>query len=98
MKIIDLAVEASEFCVRRTDVSLPKIKALVLEALEANTELEINWVNVKVLTPSYIDELIPGFILKFGEEKVKKLVKFNPQLTGFLSEQVIRGVKNRTSV
>ncbi len=98
MKIINLAVEASEFCVRRTDASLPKIKDLVLEALNTNTELEINWINVKVLTPSYIDELIPGFILKFGEEKVNKLIKFNPLLTGFLAEQVIRGVKNRISV
>ena len=93
IKFIDLG---GEFCTRRTSVGIPKILALIEGAILKNENVICDWTEVKILTPSFIDEIIPQIIIKYGKPKYDQLVSFDPILTGFLADQVDRGVKNRT--
>lgn len=95
VKLVD---HAGEFCTRRNSPGLPALRKLIESALEANTPIEIDRVGVKILTPSFIDELLPGIVLKFGDETVERLVTFRPPLEGFLKEQVTRGLQARRAV
>jgi hypothetical protein len=54
-----------------------------------------DWTGVKILTPTFIDEIFPELIIKHGLDKIEKLITFTPKLTGFLAHQLERGVKNR---
>ncbi|PIU01251.1 MAG: hypothetical protein COT74_01745 [Bdellovibrionales bacterium CG10_big_fil_rev_8_21_14_0_10_45_34] len=93
--IIRLVEIAGEFCTRRNMPALAEIKKILVEKLEKQEPVEISTAGVKILTPSFIDELIPDLINQYGEEKVTSLISFNPPLEGFLKEQISRGVKNR---
>jgi hypothetical protein len=93
IKFLDLG---GEFCTRRTSEAIPRIKALIEKALLNNENIVCDWTGVKILTPSFIDEIIPELIIKYGATKIQKHVSFRPVLTGFLSHQVERGVKNRS--
>ncbi len=96
MKEINLAIESSEFCVKRTDPNLPKIIELLDQAVLKQSPIQVEWSQVKILTPSYIDELLPKLIIKHGEANFWKYVQFKPALTGFLHDQIAIGVKNRS--
>lgn len=84
-----------EICNKRTLPGIQKIKEKIKQALDSNQNLTIDRTGVKVLTPSYIDELIPQFNIDYGKDKVSKLIQFSPPLEGFLAEQVERGTNLR---
>ena len=93
--IIKFVEIGGEFCTRRTSDAIPKIKAMIEEALLKNENVVCDWTGVKILTPSFIDEIIPELTIRHGSIKIQKYVSFNPELTGFLSHQIERGVMNR---
>jgi len=86
------------FCTRRNSTAIPTIIAKIEEAIKANESVICDWNGVKILTPSFVDEIIPHLIIKYGEEKINSLVSFDPKLEGFLAEQILRGVNARKSV
>lgn len=86
-----------EFCTRRTSEAIPKIVERIEKAISENSKVICDWNGVKILTPSFIDEIVPQIIIKYGKAKYDETVSFEPQLTGFLANQVVRGVVNRSS-
>lgn len=94
--IIKLVDFSGEFCTNRKNEGLIRVIAELKKALQSEEKVIISSNGVKILTPSYIDELIPPLAIEFGVEKVEKMITFSPPLTGFLLEQLNRGVKNRT--
>jgi hypothetical protein len=94
--VINFLELGGEFCSRRTSEAIPLIKAQIEKALQNHSDIVCDWTGVKILTPSFIDEIIPPLILIYGADRVQKHVSFKPELTGFLSHQVERGVKNRS--
>lgn len=95
MKLIRLYEISGEFCTRRNSPSLPHLRHLIEEEIVSGNQVQIDTSQVKILTPSFIDELIPPLIIKHGKELVDRLVTFSPPLTGYLKEQVERGTKSR---
>ncbi len=96
--IIDLKAEAGEFCTVRTHPKLPNLIHKIKEALLKGESVEIQWSHVKILTPSFLDELIPPLMIELGYDLLKQKVTFNPPLTGFLAEQPDRGFSNRKKI
>ncbi len=94
--IINLKEHSGEFCTARKNKGLSQVIQILKMALEKNEKITISTTGVKILTPSYIDELIPPLVIIFGSEKIKQLVSFSPPLTGFILEQIDRGIKNRS--
>jgi len=92
---LHLAEIGGEFCTQRTAPSLPNLRSLIEACIEKQEPVEIETIGVKILTPSFIDELIPPLIVKFGEARIQSLITFNPPLTGFLKEQIERGTRLR---
>ena len=92
IKLVDVA---GEFCTSRKSVALPDLRSMLEKHIANQEPLIISREGVKILTPSFIDELLPGLILKFGEKQVRQFVKFEPPLDGYLAEQVHRGVAAR---
>lgn len=93
--IVQLIDFGGEFCTSRKSPAIQKLHELIENCIRKNSPLEISRDGVKVLTPSFIDELLPPLIMKHGEEKVLSLVKFSPPLNGYLEEQVHRCVAAR---
>jgi len=60
-----------------------------------NEILEINTEKIKLIGPSFIDEILPPLILQYGEDKILEIVKFTPDLQGYSKDQILIGVKNR---
>ena len=94
LRLLDVG---GEFCTRRNSPSLPPLIKTLESAIEANTGVEIDRDGVKILTPSFIDELIPPLMVKYGEDVVNKLIKFTPPLDGFLKDQLARGLRARSA-
>lgn len=86
-----------EFCTSRKSPALEKLREKIEECIRSKTPLQISREGVKVLTPSFVDELLPPLILKHGESEVSQIVTFEPALDGYLEEQVHRGVAARKS-
>lgn len=94
-KIIHLIEIGGEFCTERTSTSLNEMKKRLRTNIQRNEKTIIDTKGVKLITPSYVDELIPPLMIEFGAEKTLNLIEFLPPLQGFLSEQVDRGYRAR---
>lgn len=92
---IKLVEIGGEFCTSRKAPSIAGLRQQLDSCLENDKSVVIETAGVKILTPSYIDELIPPLMVKHGEAKVLNLIEFTPPLTGFLKEQLTRGLANR---
>lgn len=92
---IKLADIAGEFCTTRNSPGLPQIISILKDCLDRNENVEIELTGVKLLTPSFIDELIPPLIIKYGKEKIDQSIVFRPALVGFVKDQIDRGVQQR---
>ena len=94
--IINLAEVVGEFCVLRTDPQIPKLREIITQAILAEEVITIDWTQVKILTPSFLDELLPPLMISLGgKEKVMEKISFVPILTGFLAQQLDRGYQLR---
>ena len=92
IKLIDFG---GEFCTKRTSSAIPKIKNLIIECMNKNDVLEIDTEKVKLIGPSFIDEILPPLMIQYGSEVILKSVKFIPDLEGYTKDQIAIGVKNR---
>ncbi len=88
---------AGEFCTKRDNSGIPIIIEKIETALTKNENIVCNWEGVKILTPSFIDEIMPKLIIKYGREKIDRSLSFSPPLEGFLAHQIERGIINRTN-
>lgn len=93
--ILKLYDFSGEFCSRRTTPGLKELKEQIRLHILNNTPITLSSENVKLITPSYIDELLPSLMVELGKEKVLNLIKFSPPLTGYALEQIERGYTNR---
>jgi hypothetical protein len=93
--ILKLYDYSGEFCTRRTTTGLQEIKLILRKSITSNTPIILSLEKVKLITPSYIDELLPDLMAEFGKEKVLGLVKFDQALNKYVAEQIERGFKNR---
>lgn len=86
---------SGEFCSRRTTPGLQNLKKKLHQLLTTNTSVLLSTAKVKIITPSYVDELLPSLMIEFGKDKVLTLIKFDPPLAGYAAEQIERGYNNR---
>lgn len=94
---INLLDIGGEFCTRRTSPAIPIIISKIEECLKLSQKLLINTVGVKLVGPSFIDEILPALIIKYGSDAVLSTVTFDPPLEGFTKDQIEIGVRNRTA-
>ena len=94
---INLIDFGEEFCTKRTSTTIPKLKKLIVECMNNNEVLEINTEKVKLIGPSFVDEILPSLIIQYGADRILKSVKFAPELQGYSKDQIAIGVKNRIS-
>jgi hypothetical protein len=92
---INLLDYGGEFCTRRSSPAIPIIISIIESCISKNENLEIDTTGVKLIGPSFIDEILPRLIIKYGSEKVLGIVTFSPPLEGYTKDQVTIGVKNR---
>jgi hypothetical protein len=65
IRLVDIG---GEFCTRRTDPSLARLRETVEACIANGQAVEIDLTGIKILTPSFIDELIPPLNVKFGSD------------------------------
>ncbi|MFN8945133.1 MAG: hypothetical protein ACK5WZ_10995 [Pseudobdellovibrionaceae bacterium] len=92
IKLVDFG---GEFCTSRKSPAIEKLREVIEKSIQSNTPIEILRDGVKVLTPSFIDELLPPLVIQYGEEQVMGIISFLPPLDGYLKEQLHRGVAAR---
>ena len=90
---IKLLESVGEFCTRRNNPHLEKIKEKIRTQLMENNSVCIDRTGIKALTPSFIDELVSPLVIELGRDKIDQCLSFDPPLEGYLSEQVERGVR-----
>ena len=95
-KTIRLAQECGPFCTERTHPKLPWLRSEIEKALQHKQSISFDRTNVKILTPSFIDEMLSELAIKFGIDAIQEFVTFNPSLEAFFLEQIGRGVRLRS--
>lgn len=93
--VILLLSECGEFCTERSHPGLPALRKKLRDALEKGERVEIHRQGVKLLTVSFIDELIPALALEFGLDVFEKAITFSPPLERIYLEQIKRGMRLR---
>lgn len=96
LKTIVLHKICSEFCTERTSPGLDTLHHEVQSALDAGETIQIDRSGVKILTTSFIDELLSALAVRFTIEKVRNQILFSPELEPMHWEQVERGVRLRS--
>ena len=94
-KTIHLEPECGPFCTERTHPKLPWLRSEIENAIISKQEICIDRANVKILTPSFIDEMVSETAKKFGIQVVHQYVKFEPPLETVYLRQIERGVRLR---
>lgn len=95
MKRIVLKDLFGEFC---TDRHLPEIQMLkrtIENEIKADSPVTLDRSGVKLLSVSFIDELLGDLAVQHSREKIKDLVLFNPPLENIYEEQIDRSVRLR---
>ena len=90
-----LAAEAGEFCTERSHGELPRLRTHIRKIIEDGDSIVIHRDGVKMLTTSFIDELLSATALDLSFEIVRASVFFLPELEDLYWEQVTRGVRLR---
>ncbi len=96
-QVLDVFLISGDMCIRRTTPGIDFIKQKIETAIQKNEKIIFDWCKVKVMTVSFIDEIMPELIIKYGPEILEKNIEFNPELTGFLKDQLDNGVKSRVN-
>lgn len=96
-QVLDIFLISGDMCIRRTTPGIDLIKKKIEIAIQKNEKIIFDWSKVKVMTVSFVDEIMPELIIKYGNEILEKNIEFNPPLTGFLKDQLDNGVKNRVN-
>ena len=89
---------SGEFCTRRTTPGLLELKETLRRELGKGTFVILSLEGVKIITPSYIDELLPTLMIELGKEKVLGQIKFEPKLNKYVEGQIERGYRARVPV
>jgi hypothetical protein len=95
--ILDIFLISGDMCIRRTTPGISMIKEKIEITIQQNKKIIFDWSRVKVMTVSFIDEIMPELIIKYGKEILEKNIEFRPELTGFLKDQLDNGVNNRVN-
>ena len=93
--IIDLVKECGEFCTERSHPKLGWIRSQIENAIQTKALIQFNRAGIKILTPSFIDEMISELAVKYGIQAVKQYATFNPPLEAIYEAQIDRGMRMR---
>lgn len=94
-EVIELMKECGEFCTERSHPKLPWLREKIENAIVSGGTVIFDRANIKILTPSFIDEMIAVVALKYGLDVVEKHVSFVPLLEPLYHQQIERGMRLR---
>lgn len=95
MKKIILADEVGEFCTARNHPKIPELHQQISACLTRAEPITIDRTGVKILSASFIDDLVPPLILRHSRQVVDQHLHFSPPLEPVYLEQIERGVRLR---
>lgn len=96
-KIIHLAIECGPFCTERGHPKISWLRSEIEQALLDKQVICFDRTNVKLLTPSFIDEMVSELAIKFGTNVIHQYVTFNPPLEAVYLKQIERGIRLRNA-
>ena len=91
MKVIRLNDLFGDFCTERAQVQKSMLKSEIKETMAVGKLLSLDRSDVKLMTTSFIDELLSDFAADYGVEKVLESVLFDPPLEEIYLNQIRRG-------
>ncbi|MBL6988222.1 MAG: hypothetical protein ISR65_00500 [Bacteriovoracaceae bacterium] len=80
MKQIDLISISGEFATRRDCKSLPELTKQIVSVLEHDDTIVIQREKIKILSLSFVDELLRPLIKKYSFSTISSKVHFQPEL------------------
>lgn len=86
---------SGEFCTRRNSKGLVELSHAIESALQNNQKITINRSGVKILSISYVDELLSPLALKYGIDNLWSCLDIQPVLEDFYIRQVELGANRR---
>jgi hypothetical protein len=95
IKTIQLASECGPFCTERTHPKLAWLRSEIEHCILAKEIICFERNGVKILTPSFIDEMVSELGIKFGIAAIEHYVKFSPPLETIYLQQIERGIRLR---
>ncbi len=84
-----------DFCTERKHPQMPLLQKWVGDALLSGEEIVFDRHGLKMLSVSFIDELLPPFAVQVGLERVMEVIRFEPPLEQVFHEQIKRGIRLR---
>jgi hypothetical protein len=94
-KIINIFEYCGAYPTTRDNPGLIDIVDLLTEALTNNERVTLNRDHTKLMTLTFIDELIVPLAMEFGRDTVETLITFDPPLEEPYVKQIERGIKLR---
>lgn len=85
-----------EFCTRREQPGMLELKQQIAAALKNGTQIILEREGIKLLGASFVDELMPSFIISHGKETIDRLIVFEPSLEDIYIEYIDSGIKRRS--
>ncbi len=95
MKQVKLLEICGLFCTKRDAPSIVKLTDIIQVCLDKNEKLSINREGVKILSVSYVDELISPFLQKISFDVFFNQISFEPPLEEFYNIQLKRSIMLR---
>ena len=92
---ISLKDRCGEFCTARGHPAIPGLLSELRAAVASGQSVQIDRAGTKLITPSFIDELLVPLALDHGASEIRRLVVFVPTLEPILDEQIERGMRLR---
>ena len=96
MKSVSLIQLGGEFCTQRDNPGIVLLKAEIERALLAKNAIAIDRTGVRIVSVSFIDELLADLAVKYSVDQIEAYVQFRPPLEPFLKDQIARGSRLRT--
>ena len=95
MLTIDLLKEVGLYCKERTDPNIPRLFAQIKKELEKGGEILFSIKGVRIITPSFIDQLLGDLAKEYGPDFLKQHCKFDPALPIIFKDQFERSARLR---
>jgi hypothetical protein len=94
-KRVKLVEVCGEFCTERKHPQMAQLRKWVGEAISNGEMIVFDRKGIKMLSVSFIDELLPLFAAQVGLDRLSDFVQFEPPLESVYIEQIERGVRLR---
>ncbi|MBF0361598.1 MAG: hypothetical protein HQK49_11335 [Oligoflexia bacterium] len=95
-KTISIFDYCGPFCTQRDTAGIDKLFEILSITLEKKEKIILSRNNVKMMTVSFIDQLMVPLAITYSKDQIEKLIIFNPPLEEIFLKQIERGIRLRT--